>query len=127
ARDEGPWLDKGSDFVRRDSWYRIRLKQGPRADNNRTRNKSSVALILIVVINHNESPDGDKVLKNALPMANRLAKLKQRCRGAGIPAIYVNDNFGQWRSDAKSLVRTCLGVGLRGQALRRAASARRRG
>jgi len=77
-------------------------------DNNSTSHKSSVALILIDVINHFEFPDGDKVLKNALPMASRLAKLKQRCRGVGIPAIYVNDNFGQWRSDAKSLVRTCL-------------------
>jgi hypothetical protein len=41
-------------------------------------------------------------------MARRLAKLKQRCRRAGIPAIYVNDNFGQWRSDGKSLVKNCL-------------------
>ena len=41
-------------------------------------------------------------------MSNRLATHKQRCRRAGIPAIYVNDNFGQWRSDAKSLVTSCL-------------------
>ena len=77
-------------------------------ENNSTRHKSSVALILIDVINHFEFPDGDKILKNALPIAGRLAKLKQRCRRAGIPAIYVNDNFGQWRSDAKSLVSSCL-------------------
>ncbi len=63
-------------------------------DNNSTRHKSSVALLLIDVINHFEFPDGDKILKNALPMANRLATLKQRCRRVGIPAIYVNDNFG---------------------------------
>ena len=37
-----------------------------------------------------------------------MSKLKYRCRRAGIPAIYVNDNFGQWRSDAKSLVSRCL-------------------
>jgi nicotinamidase-related amidase len=76
--------------------------------NHSTRHKSSVALILIDVINHFEFPDGDKILKNALPMAARLSKLKDRCRRAGIPAIYVNDNFGQWRSDAKSLVSRCL-------------------
>jgi nicotinamidase-related amidase len=73
-----------------------------------TRHKSSVALILIDVINHFEFPDGDKILKNALPIAGRLSKLKQRCRRAGIPAIYVNDNFGQWRSDAQSLVSRCV-------------------
>ena len=76
-------------------------------DNN-TRHTSSVALVLIDVINHFEFPDGDKLLKQALPMAARLARLKQRCRIAGIPAIYVNDNFGQWRSDAKSLISRCL-------------------
>jgi nicotinamidase-related amidase len=76
-------------------------------DNN-TRHTSSVALVLIDVINHFEFPDGDKLLKQALPMAARLARLKQRCRIAGIPAIYVNDNFGQWRSDAKSLIARCL-------------------
>jgi nicotinamidase-related amidase len=73
-----------------------------------TRHKSSVALILIDVINHFEFPDGDALLKNALPIAPRLARLKARCREAGVPAIYVNDNFGQWRSDAKSLVAHCL-------------------
>ena len=76
--------------------------------HNNTRHKSSVALILIDVINHFEFPDGDALLKNALPMAARLAKLKERCRKAGIPAIYVNDNFGQWRSDAKMLLARCL-------------------
>jgi len=76
--------------------------------NNSTRHTSSVALVLIDVINHFDFPDGDKILKNAMAMSKRLATLKQRCRRAGIPAIYVNDNFGQWRSDAKSLVSSCL-------------------
>jgi hypothetical protein len=38
-------------------------------------------LILIDVINHFEFTDGDKILKNALPMAGVLAKLK-----AAVPA-----------------------------------------
>jgi nicotinamidase-related amidase len=77
------------------------------ADNN-TRHTSLVALVLIDVINHFQFPDGEKTLRQALPMATHLAKLKQRCRNAGIPAIYVNDNFGQWRSDAKGLIARCL-------------------
>jgi nicotinamidase-related amidase len=77
-------------------------------ESNSTRHKSSVALILIDVINHFEFPDGDKIPKNALPVAGRLAKLKQRRRHAGIPAIDLKDNFGQWRSDANSLVNSCL-------------------
>jgi nicotinamidase-related amidase len=72
------------------------------------RHKSSVALLLIDVINHFEFPDGEKVLRNALAITAPLAKLKQRARRAGIPVIYVNDNFGQWRSEARTLLDYCL-------------------
>jgi nicotinamidase-related amidase len=41
--------------------------------------------------------------------------LKHAARQAGIPAIYVNDNFGQWRSDFNHLVRHCLEDGVRGR------------
>jgi nicotinamidase-related amidase len=76
--------------------------------NNQTRHKSSAALVLIDVINHFEFPDGERVLANALPVAPRIARLKARARRAGLPTIYVNDNFGQWRSDAAKLVAYCL-------------------
>jgi nicotinamidase-related amidase len=76
--------------------------------NGNTRHKSPVALILIDVINDFDFPDGDRLLREALPVAENLARLKQRARKAGIPAIYVNDNFGQWRSEASKLVRYCL-------------------
>ena len=72
------------------------------------RHKSSAALILVDVINHFEFPDGPELLRNALRMAPRLARLKQRARRAGIPAIYVNDNFGQWRSNVSKLLEYCL-------------------
>jgi nicotinamidase-related amidase len=55
-------------------------------DNN-TRHTSRIALVLIDVINHFDFPDGDKLLKRALPMAARLAGLKQRCRSAGRPFV----------------------------------------
>src|SRR6185503_6576029 len=70
--------------------------------------KSAVALILVDVINHFEFPDGLRLLKNALRIVPRLARLKERARRAGIPTIYVNDNFGQWRSNASKLLEYCL-------------------
>jgi len=73
-----------------------------------TRHKSPVALILIDVINDFDFPDGARLLRNALPIAPKLARLKERARRARIPAIYVNDNFGQWRSDASTLLESCL-------------------
>ncbi|MFL5636766.1 MAG: cysteine hydrolase, partial [Gemmatimonadaceae bacterium] len=59
----------------------------------------SVALILIDVINDLEFDDGEAFLKNALPAAKKMAALKRRAKEAGVPTIYVNDNFGKWRSD----------------------------
>ena len=79
--------------------------------------ESNVALILIDVVNDLEFEDGEKLLAHALPMADRLAALKQRARQAGIPVIYVNDNFGKWRSDLRTLLQHCLEDGVRGEPL----------
>jgi nicotinamidase-related amidase len=76
-----------------------------------TRHKSSAALILVDVINHFEFPDRNRVLRQALPIAARVARLKKRARSAGIPYVNVNDNFGQWHSDAAKLVEYCLRPG----------------
>jgi nicotinamidase-related amidase len=72
------------------------------------RHKSGLALVLIDVINHFEFPDGKTILRQALTVAPALARLKKRAREAGIPVIYVNDNFGQWRSEKTKLVQYCL-------------------
>ena len=72
------------------------------------RHKSRVALLLIDVINHFEFPEGEDILRRALAIAPPLVRLKERAREAGVPTIYVNDNFGQWRSDARKLLQYCL-------------------
>ena len=43
----------------------------------------------------------------ALQAAAAVAALKREAAARGVPAIYVNDNFGHWRSDFRSLVATC--------------------
>ena len=40
-------------------------------------------------------------------MAERLATLKARANENGVPVIYVNDNFGQWKSDFRRIVDHC--------------------
>ena len=77
----------------------------PRRDSS---NRSTTVLLLIDVINHFEFPDGDALLRNALNVAPAIAKLKARVKRAGIPVVYVNDNFGQWRSNAAQLLAHCL-------------------
>ena len=65
-------------------------------------------MILVDVINHFEFPDGESLLENALRIAPALRELKARARKLGIPTIYVNDNFGQWRSNFTKLIEYCL-------------------
>lgn len=78
---------------------------------------AEVALLLIDVINDLEFNGGEALLRQALPMATQIAALKRRAKHAGIPAIYVNDNFGRWQSDFAKLLTHCLEDGVRGQPL----------
>lgn len=79
-----------------------------------------MALLLVDVINDMEFEGGDRLLEQALPMADALATLKERARELGIPAIYLNDNFGRWKSDFRSIVNHVLHDGCRGEPVARA-------
>jgi nicotinamidase-related amidase len=71
----------------------------------------AVALLLIDMINDLAFPEGPRLLRRALPMAERLAALAARARRAGVPVIWVNDNFGRWRSDFRTLIAHCVRPG----------------
>src|ERR1700738_3271819 len=77
--------------------------------------KCAVALLLIDVVNDLDFPEGDQLLRHALPAARCIAGLKARARREGVPVVYVNDNFGRWRSDFRAQVEHCLRDGVRGQ------------
>ena len=77
------------------------------------------ALLLIDVINDMDFEGSESLVRHAEPMARRLQDLKQRCRAAGIPTIYINDNFGKWRSDFRSLVAHCINDAVPGRAVAR--------
>jgi len=80
---------------------------------------SAVALLLIDVINDLEFEGAEALVGESVPMARRLARLKRRARDAGIPVIYVNDNFGRWQSDFNKVVEHCLHDGVAGEELAR--------
>jgi nicotinamidase-related amidase len=69
--------------------------------------KSDTALLIIDVINDLDFPEANQLMRYAPAMARRITKLKERAKKARIPVIYVNDNFGRWRSDFRRLVEHC--------------------
>jgi nicotinamidase-related amidase len=80
---------------------------------------SPVALLLIDVINDMDFEGSEALVRQAIPMAQRIAELKRRARDASIPVIYINDNFGRWQSDFRKLVQHCLNDGVPGEAIAR--------
>jgi nicotinamidase-related amidase len=70
--------------------------------------RSSVALLLVDVINDLRFPKNEKLVRECGKLGKRIAALKRRCKKAGIPTIYVNDNHGKWRSDFFEVLRHCL-------------------
>ena len=69
--------------------------------------KSKTALLIVDVINDLDFPEANQLMRFAPAMARKIAKLKARAKCAGVPVLYVNDNFGRWRSDLRSLVEHC--------------------
>ena len=68
---------------------------------------AGTALLLIDVINDLAFEGSGVLVEQAGPMSTRLAALKRRAAAAGVPVIYINDNFGRWRSDFRQTVKHC--------------------
>ena len=56
-------------------------------------NGASSALLIIDLVTDFEFEDGDELLKRTMPAARKLSEFKSRAKRAGLPVIYVNDNF----------------------------------
>jgi nicotinamidase-related amidase len=83
--------------------------------NGSAPDESRIVLLLIDVINDFEFVGGEELFDHALPAAKNIARLKQRAQQAEVPVIYVNDNFGKWRSDFKRIITHCLHDNVRGR------------
>jgi len=73
--------------------------------------KHEIALLLIDVINDFDFPEAEQLLRYARPMGRTLLRLKRRAYEAGVPVIYVNDNFGRWKSDFRRTLEHCARYG----------------
>ena len=69
--------------------------------------KSEVALIIVDIINDLDFPEAKQLARFIPVLADNIARLKRRAKAARVPVIYVNDNFGRWRSDFRALIERC--------------------
>ena len=69
--------------------------------------KSETALLIVDVINDLDFPEANQLLRFIPAMSRKLERLKRRAKDAGVPVIYINDNFGRWRSDFRKIIEHC--------------------
>jgi nicotinamidase-related amidase len=77
--------------------------------------RSSVALLLIDVINGLDFEGSQGLVEAAERAAPNIQKLAARAREARVPVIYVNDNFGRWRSDFRMTYEACTAPAMPGR------------
>ena len=70
--------------------------------------ESRVALLVIDMINAFDFDRAGEILPRARQAAQAIAMLKSRAKQARVPVVYVNDNFGRWRSDFRQILEHCL-------------------
>lgn len=91
-------------------------RSAPRAIDHRVASGTGTArsrrvLLLVDFINPLEFEGADDLAEAAVEAARATAHLRKQFHADGSCVIYVNDNFGQWRSDVPTLLRRCRGAG----------------
>jgi nicotinamidase-related amidase len=66
------------------------------------------ALLVIDMLNTYEHPDADRLTQSVEKAVPALRRLLDRAHEEGVPIIYVNDNYGAWRSNSQELVENAL-------------------
>ena len=69
---------------------------------------SRTALIVVDMLNSYEHADAERLTQSVEESLPAMAKLIERAAGEDVVTIYVNDNFGAWRSDRDELMETVL-------------------
>lgn len=75
---------------------------------------SGSALLVIDVINDFSFPGGARLAGQMGPVANAIDALRARYDAAQRPVIYINDNFGRWRSNFDEVIAWCSREGAAG-------------
>lgn len=82
---------------------------------SRQPDRTQTCLLIIDMINEFTFDGAEKLFPAVEQTAQHIAMLKQSVKATGLPVLYVNDNFGKWRSDFRTLVNRCVEDGCRGK------------
>jgi nicotinamidase-related amidase len=66
------------------------------------------ALIVVDMINSYDHPDADRLVQSVERSLPAMEALIRRARDEDVLTIYVNDNFGAWRSSRQELIETAI-------------------
>ena len=62
------------------------------------------ALLLVDFVNTLEFEGGERLAKRAVAAARQTRRLKEQARTERVPAIYVNDHFGDWSASFEAVL-----------------------
>ncbi|MCC5033735.1 cysteine hydrolase [Streptomyces sp. WAC 00631] len=66
------------------------------------------ALVVIDMVNTYDHPDADRLISSVRETLPAMRELIERARNEDVDVIYVNDNFGRWRSHHDEILDTAL-------------------
>jgi nicotinamidase-related amidase len=81
----------------------------------RPKQGASQCVLLVDVINGFDFRGSQPLVRAAERAAPNIERLLARARRARVPVVYVNDNFGRWRSDFAATVEACIQPGQPGR------------
>lgn len=65
---------------------------------------SKAAILIIDLLNTFDFTGGEKLQERVAALVAPLRALRQQAAAAGVPVIFVNDNYGRWHDEPSALV-----------------------
>lgn len=63
--------------------------------------------MIVDMINDMQFEDASKMQGRAIAAAETILRLRDQADSLGTPVIYVNDNYGEWRSERSQIIAHC--------------------
>jgi nicotinamidase-related amidase len=71
-------------------------------------NDGKTALVVVDMLNSYEHDDAEQLTKNVEPIVNPLSDLVARATEDDVEIVYVNDNYGDWKSSQDDLEKQAM-------------------